>query len=248
MDLSLQKFGVGQPVPRTEDPVLVQGRGRYTDDLNLPGQAYAYIVRSPFAHGVIRSVGTDDAAASPGVLGVWTGRDLDEAGYGPLKCAIPLKNKDGSDMRRPTRHAFATDKVRWVGDPVAVVVAESAAQAKDAAELIELDIEPLPAVTTAREGAQSGAPVLYDEVPRNLVLDYHYGDSAAVERAFAEAACRVKLELLNNRVVVSAMEPRAAIGEFQSGDGRWVLHVGSQGVFGLRNGMAEMLGKRSAVP
>ena len=240
MDLSLQKFGVGQPVPRTEDPVLVQGRGRYTDDMNLPGQAYAYIVRSPFAHGIIRGVGIEEAQGSPGVLGIWTGRDLEQAGYGTLKCAVPLKNRDGSPLRTTKRLAFAVDKVRFVGDPVAVVVAETAAAAKDAAELVELDIEPLPAVTTARAGAEPGSPTVYDDIPGNVALDFHYGDEAAVQQAFASAACRVKLDLLNNRVVVSAMEPRAAIGNIE--DGRWVLRVGSQGAFGLRGSMADILG------
>ncbi|MBX6366644.1 MAG: xanthine dehydrogenase family protein molybdopterin-binding subunit [Rhodospirillales bacterium] len=240
MDWSVQRFGIGQPVPRTEDPVLVQGRGRYTDDLALPGQAYAAIVRSPVAHGVLRGIGTTAARTSPGVLGVWTGADLEAAGYGSLKCAVNFPNRDGSPMRKPRRPALAVDKVRWVGDPVAIVVAESPAAAKDAAELVELDIDPLPAVTRAREAASPGAPVLYDEVPDNVVLDYHYGDAQKVAEAFARAAHVTRLELVNNRVVVSAMEPRAAIGSIENG--RWVLRVGCQGVFGLRAGMADILG------
>jgi carbon-monoxide dehydrogenase large subunit len=240
IDWSLQKFGIGQSVPRTEDPVLVQGRGRYTDDVNLPGQAYAVIVRSPVAHGVLRGIKTEAAGAIPGVLGIWTGADLNEAGYGTLKCAVGFPNRDGSPMRKPARPALATGKVRWVGDPIAVVVAETTAAAREAAELVELDIDPLPAVTSAREGAAPGSPLLYDEVPGNIVLDYHYGDTEKTTAAFQRAAHVTRLDLENNRVVVSAMEPRAAIGTVE--DGRWVLRVGSQGTFGLRASMADILG------
>ncbi|MCC7275297.1 MAG: xanthine dehydrogenase family protein [Alphaproteobacteria bacterium] len=242
MDLSLQKFGIGQPVPRTEDPVLVQGRGRYTDDINLPGQAHAVIVRSPVGHGIVRAIDVAAARAAPGVLGVWTGADLDAAGYGPLKCAAAFPNRDGTPMRKPVRKAFATDRVRWVGDPVAVVVAATAAAAKDAAELVAIDIDPLPAVTGARAAAAPGAPQLFDDVPGNVALDWHYGDADQVAAAFAGAAHRVTLELRSNRVVVSAMEPRSAIGSYRAEDGHWQLQVGCQGVFGLRAGMAEILG------
>src|SRR5579872_7253506 len=156
--LALTKFGIGQPVRRTEDPTLVTGRGRYTDDQNLPGQAYAAMVRSRVAHGVIRSIDTGAARAMPGVLAVLTGEDL--KGYGGLKCPLPLKNRDGSPIRYKPRPALPTDKVRFVGDPFVCVVAETVAQAKDAAEAIAADIEPLPAVMSAREAAQPGAPVL----------------------------------------------------------------------------------------
>src|SRR5262249_9604910 len=148
---ALQKFGIGQPVPRTEDPILVQGRGTYSDDVNLEGQAYAAIVRSRHAHGVIKGIDTSAAQAMPGVIAVYTGMDLEAAGYGTLKCALPLKNRDGSPMKKPPRPALATDKVRFVGDPVAFVVAETAIQAREAAEVVELDIEPLPAVTLASD-------------------------------------------------------------------------------------------------
>ncbi|WP_374449162.1 xanthine dehydrogenase family protein molybdopterin-binding subunit, partial [Stella sp.] len=240
MDPSLQKFGIGQPVPRTEDPVLVQGRGRYTDDINLPGQAHAWIVRSPIAHGVLNGIDTAAALAAPGVLGVWTGADLEAAGYGPLKCVVPLTNGDGSPMRKPKRPALAVDRVRWVGDPVAVVVARTAAEARDAAELVAVDIDPLPAVTDAESGTAEGAPQLYDDVPGNVALDYHYGDREKTAAAFAAAHHTVAMRLVSQRVVVSAMEPRSAIGSIE--DGRWVLRVGCQGVFGLRGAMADILG------
>ena len=185
-DLSLTKFGIGQPVRRTEDPILVRGEGRYTDDVGRPGQAYAVIVRSQEPHGVIRSIDTAAAKTMPGVLAVYTGEDL--KAYGGLKCLLPLKSRDGSPIKYKPRPALSSDKVRFVGDPVACVIAETIAQAKDAAETISLDIEPLPAVTSAREAAQPGAPLLYDEVPGNIALDYHHGDTAKVADAFAKAA------------------------------------------------------------
>ena len=241
-DWSQQKFAIGQPVRRTEDPILVQGRGRYSDDVSLPGQAHAAIVRSPVAHGVLRGIDSAAALAAPGVLGVWTGADLDAAGYGAFKCVAAFPNRDGSPMRKPIRTALAVGKVRWVGDPLAVVVAETASAARDAADLVVPDIDPLPAVTSARAGVAADAPILYDEVPGNVVLDYHFGDAEAVSEAFARAAHRIALDLVNNRVVVSAMEPRAAVGAFDPESERWQLQVGSQGAFGLRGGMADMLG------
>ncbi|MBL8808218.1 MAG: xanthine dehydrogenase family protein molybdopterin-binding subunit [Rhodospirillales bacterium] len=237
--MALAKFAVGQPVPRSEDPRLLRGEGRYTDDMNLPGQAFAFIVRSRNAHGVIRGISTEAAKAMPGVLGVWTGADLAKAGYGGLKCTMALKNRDGSAMKMPPRPALATDKVRYVGDPVAFVVAETAVQAKDAAEAVELDIEELPAVTRASEALLPGAPQIHAEAPGNVSLDFHHGDSEKVAAAFAGAAHVVRADMVNSRVVVSAMEPRAAIASFDAPGGRWTLNVGSQGVFGLRNSIAD---------
>ena len=236
--LSVEKFAIGQSVPRNEDPMLLRGQGRYTDDVSLPGQAYAVMVRSQNAHGVIRSIDTEAARKMPGVLGVYTAADL--KGYGPLKCIVPFKNRDGSPMKKPLRDALAIDKVRYVGDPVAYVVAETVHAAKDAAEAVEVDIESLPSVTTAEAAAQPGAPQLYDDVPGNVALDYHYGDAEAVNAAFAKAAHVTKLQLVNSRVVVTAMEPRAALAAY---DGqRFTLYVGSQGVFGMRANIAEALG------
>ncbi len=236
-DPSRTRFGVGQPVPRREDPLLLRGEGAYTDDLRLPGQAYAHVVRSQHAHGVIRGIALRAARAMPGVLGAWTGADLGE--YGPLRCTLPLRNRDGSPMRAPSRPSLATDKVRYVGDPVAFVVAESPARARDAAEAVEVEIEPLDAVTDAAAATAPGAPLLYDEVPGNVVLDFHHGDAAAVAAAFAGAAHRVALPLRNNRVVVCAMEPRAALAEYDAAVDRWTMRLGSQGVFGLRRQLAE---------
>ncbi len=234
---SLTKFGIGQPVLRSEDPMLVRGEGRFTDDVSLPRQAYAVIVRSRHAHGILRGIATDAARQMKGVLGIYTAADL--AGYGTLKCIVPFKNRDGSEMKKPPRHALATDKVRYVGDPVVIVVAETLLQAKDAAEAVELDIEPLNAVTNPEEATQPGAPVLYDEAPDNVALDYHYGDSEKVKAAFARAAHVTRLKLINSRVVVNAMEPRAALAQFENG--RFTLYTCSQGVFGMKSNIAQIL-------
>src|SRR5580692_11456392 len=236
--LSVEKYAVGQSVPRKEDPMLLRGMGHYTDDVSLPGQVFAVMVRSQVAHGVIRAIDKDAALKMPGVLGVYTAADLQ--GYGPLKCVVPFNNRDGSPMKKPLREALAKGKVRYVGDPVAYVVAETVLQAKDAAEAVSVDIDALPAVTSAEDAAQAGAPQLYDDVPGNVSLDYHFGDAEAVNAAFAQAAHITKLKLVNSRLVVAAMEPRAALAAY---DGqRFTLYVGSQGVFGMRANIAEALG------
>jgi carbon-monoxide dehydrogenase large subunit len=238
--LALTQFGIGQPVPRSEDPVLLRGQGRYTDDVTLPRQAYAAIVRSPHAHGFIRRVDTTAAKAMPGVIAVYTAADM--SAYGPLKCNLPLKGRDGSPIRQVPRAVLAQDKVRWVGDPVVCVVAETLAQAKDATEAVVLDIEPLPAVTTASEAAAPDAPQLYDAVPGNLVLDYHYGDAEKTAAAFAQAAHVERLAIRNTRLVVSAMEPRAAIAVHDAKSDAFTLHTESQGVFGMRAQIVAILG------
>ena len=235
---SLQKFGIGQPVPRKEDPKLLRGEGRYTDDVSLPGQAYAAIVRSRYAHGIIRGIDAEEACAMPGVLAVYTAADIDAAGFGTFKCVIGFPNRDGTPMRAPAWTALASDKVRYVGDAIACVVAETAVQAKDAAEAVIAEIDPLPAVTDAKAAAQSGAPQLFADVPNNICLDYHFGDAEKVAAAFGKAAHVTRLEIVNNRLVVCAMEPRSAVAQYEAGSGRWTLHVGCQGVFGLKNQLA----------
>src|SRR3954471_4971175 len=152
--IALQKFGIGQPVLRKEDDTLLRGKGKYTDDFNLPGQAYAWIVRSTHAHGVIRRIDTSAARTMPGVLGIWTGADIVAAGYGPYTCGLPLKNRDGTPLKQTNRTALMSDKERYVGDPVAFVVAETLAQARDAGEAVVLDVEPVPAVTSAEESSK----------------------------------------------------------------------------------------------
>ena len=237
--IALQKFGVGQPVRRKEDDTLVRGKGKYTDDFNLTGQAYAWIVRSSHAHGVLRGIDTKAAKAMPGVLGVWTGTDLAAANYGPFTCGLPLKNRDGTPLLQTNRTALMTDKVRYVGDPVAFVVAETLAQARDAAEAVVVDIDPLPAVTDPEEAAKPGAPQLYDHIPNNVALDYHYGDAAKVEAAFAGAAHVTKLDIVNTRVAVVAMEPRAALASYDKASERYTIQVPTQGVAGNRQNLAK---------
>lgn len=239
--MAMQKFGVGQPVRRKEDDSLVRGKGRYTDDLQLPGQLNAWIVRSPHAHGVIRNIDTAAARAMPGVRGVWTGADLAAADYQPFSVGMPLKNRDGSPLLQTNRQALMTDRVRYVGDPVAFVVADTVAQARDAAEAVELDIAPLPAVTSAAEAAQPGAPQLYDHIPNNVALDYHYGDTAAIDAAFASAAHVTRLDIENTRVAVVTMEPRCALASFDKKTERYILQVPTQGVAGNRATLARQL-------
>jgi len=240
--LELDRFAIGQPVPRSEDPVLLRGEGHYADDVSLPGQAYAVMVRSGHAHGILREIDAAAARAMPGVLAVYTAAELAAGGVGPLEPRQVLKNRDGTPMLTPIRHALATDKVRYVGEAVAAVIAESVAAAKDAAEAVEVDIAPLPAVTEPGPAAAPGAPILYDDVPRNVGLDFHYGDSDRVAAAFAGAAHVTRLTLRSNRIVVNAMEPRSAIAHYDPARTHWTLHVGSQGVFGFRNYIADVLG------
>jgi carbon-monoxide dehydrogenase large subunit len=237
-----ERFAVGQPVPRSEDPVLLKGAGHYSDDVSLPRQAHAVMVRSPVAHGVIRSIGAATARAMPGVLAIYTAAELKAGGVGPLPPRQVMNNRDGTPMAAPTHFALPADKVRHVGEAVAAVIAETVAQAKDAAELVELDIDPLPAVTEPAEADIPGAPLLYDEVPGNIGLDFHFGDSDEVAKAFAGAAHVTRLKLRSNRIVVNAMEPRSAIAEYDGARRHWTLHVGCQGVFGFRNYIAQVFG------
>ena len=233
IDPSQMKFAVGQPVPRKEDPTLLQGRGRYSDDINLPGQAYGVVVRSRVAHGVLLSIQADEARAMPGVLGIYTGADLTAGGIGFMPKGMSAKNRNGSEMNRPDQPVLTQDKVRYVGDPVAFVVAETAKQAKDAAELVFLDIETLPAVTDAKTAAAADAPLVHEGVAGNVILDFHYGEPEKVADAFARAAHITRLSPRNSRIVVAAMEPRSALAHIE--DGRWVLRLGCQGAFNMRD-------------
>ncbi|MFJ5370040.1 xanthine dehydrogenase family protein molybdopterin-binding subunit, partial [Bosea sp. CER48] len=234
--------GIGQSLPRKEDATLVRGEGRYTDDLSLEGQLHAAFVRSPHAHGIIRGVDTAAAKAMKGVVAVYTAEDLEGQGYGALKCVVDLPNRDGTAMRKPVRQALTADKVRFVGDPVAMVVARTAQQARDAAEAVTLDIDILPAVTSAEAALAPGAPQLFDDVPGNLILDYHFGDAGKVAAAFAGAAHVTRVRIVNNRIIVNPIEPRAAIGAYDRKAKRYTLHAPSQGAFGMRNNLAAAMG------
>lgn len=239
--IATQKFGVGQPVRRKEDDTLVRGKGTYTDDINIKGQVYTWIVRSTHAHGLIRGIDTEVARAMPGVLGVWTGADLAKAGYGVFTTGVPLKSRDGTPVHQTNRPPLVTDKVRFVGDPVAFVVAETLAQARDAAEAVALDIDPLPAVTDAEAATQPGAPQLYDHIPNNVALDFHSGDTAAVTAAFAKAAHIARLDIANTRLAVVPMEPRAGIAVYDKAREHFTIHAPTQGVAGNRTSLAKNL-------
>ena len=240
-DIALQKFGVGQPVRRKEDDKLVRGKGRYTDDISAPDQVYAVMVRSTHAHGRILAINTEAARNMPGVLGVWTGADLSAANYNPFTTGVPLKSRDGSPVLQTNRLPLAIDKVRFVGDPVAFVVATTLTQARDAAEAVEVDIDPLPSVTSAADAAKPGAPQLYDHIPNNVALDFHSGDTAAMDAAFAEAAHVVRLDIANTRLAVVPMEPRAALASFDKKTERYVIDLPTQGVAGNRLSLAKIL-------
>ncbi|MCZ6453857.1 MAG: xanthine dehydrogenase family protein molybdopterin-binding subunit [Alphaproteobacteria bacterium] len=234
-------YAVSQPVTRTEDPRLLRGGGVYTDDRNLPGQAYAVFVRSVVAHGDIKAINIDAAKAAPGVLAVYTHTDIDAAGFGNLPNNLPLKSRDGSDLIVPPRPALAKGRVRNVGEPVVGVIAETLDQARDAAELVELEIDPLPANTDVDAAVADGALQLHEDAPGNVCIDFQMGDADATAAGFEAAAHVTRLRLVNNQVFVSAMEPRAFIGDYDTERDRYVVYTGCQGVFGLRNGLANAI-------
>jgi len=222
----------GQSLRRLEDERFLTGRGRFTDDVNRPGQAYAHVVRSPHAHAAITGITVTEAADGPGVLGVFTAADLD--GLGPIPCATKVAMV--GPLHVPARFALAIDRVRYVGEPVAFVVATSRFAARDAAERVIVDYDPLPCVTEARDALAPGAVQLWEGVPGNLAFRFERGDRAAVLAAFEAAAHVVELELVNNRIIVAPLEHRAAIGEF---DGRYHLLLAGSGVHGIRDPLAD---------
>ena len=219
---------IGTPVRRREDYRFLTGQGTYTDDINRPRQLYAYILRSPYANARITGIDSAAAATASGVVAIYTGQDLAADGVGGLPCGWQIHSKDGSPMHEPPHPVLAIDRARHVGDPVAVVIADSLAQARDAAELIQVDYVSEPAVTDVAEALKPGAPQVFAEVPGNVCYDWHLGDPAAVDAALAKAARVVKLDLINNRLVPNAMEPRAAIGDFDRATGEHTLYTTSQ--------------------
>ena len=219
---------VGTPVRRREDYRFLTGQGTYTDDINRPHQLYAYILRSPYANARITNIDTAAAAQAPGVAAVFTAKDMIADGVGGLPCGWQIHSKDGSPMAEPPHPPLATDRVRHVGDPVAVVVAETLEQAREAADQIQIDYRRGAAVVDPGEALKPGAPQVFADVPGNLCYDWSLGDLAAVDAAIAKAARVVKLDLTNNRLVPNAMEPRAAIGEFDRATGEYTLFTTSQ--------------------
>ena len=220
--------GIGAAVRRKEDARFLSGHGSYTDDINRPGQLYAFVRRSDRPHAKIRSIDTSAAATAPGVVAVYTGADMAAENIGGLPCGWQIHSKDGSPMKEPPHPVLAVDKVRHVGDPIAVVIAETKQAAKDASEQIVIDYEDLPAVASLRDAIAPGAALVHDDAPGNICYDWHIGDKVVVDAAFAKAAKVVKLDLTNNRLIPNAMEPRAAIGEFDGYSGDYTLYTTSQ--------------------
>lgn len=219
--------GIGASVKRVEDYRFLTGRGRYTDDMNRPGQCHAYIVRSPHAHARILSIDTAATLAAPGVLTVLTGADMVADNIGSLPCGWLIHSRDGTPMKEPKHLPIAADKVRHVGDQVAVVIAETLQQAKDAAELLDIDYEELPAVVSPGSVETAGTAV-HDEAPDNVCYDWIWGDKDKTDAAFAQAAHVTTLDLVNTRLVPNAMEPRAAVGEYDPGMDEYTLTTTSQ--------------------
>ncbi|MGE0875790.1 MAG: xanthine dehydrogenase family protein molybdopterin-binding subunit [Burkholderiales bacterium] len=227
---------------RLEDGRMLQGRGRYVSDWNLDGQAHGVFLRADRPHARIASVDTSSALAMPGVVAVLTGDDVAAAGCQPLPAAAPMKGRNGSEQAKPAHPMLAQGKVRYVGEPVALVIAETAALAQDAAEAVMVDYEDLPAVVDARAALAAGAPQLHDNVPGNLVLDFEGGDAAATDAAFRRAAKTVSLSAYHTRVVGNPMEPRACVGAWDEAAGAFRLYACTQGASATRGQMAPVLG------
>jgi carbon-monoxide dehydrogenase large subunit len=233
------QFGIGQSVRRVEDPRLLRGEGRYTDDLHVPGQARAWFLRSTHAHARIRSIDTTVARTAPGVLAVYTAADVKAAGLGSIPCLIPLKQKDGKRLVTPPWPLLADSVVRYVGEAVAMVVAETIGAARDAGEHIQVDYDELPVV--ADTATASDAPPIWPQAPDNVCFRWEKGDRAATDAAFERAARVVRERMLNNRIIVNSLEPRAAIGQWDGN--RFTLHTPSQGPHLLRELLAEYIFK-----
>ena len=235
------EFAIGQGVPRFEDPRLVRGGGRYIDDVVYPGMAFGVVLRSPHGHAKILSIKTDGTRAAPGVLSVITAVDWKKAGLGELPSHAGLKRRDGSPMFKAAYPVLAEDRVRWVGDPVAFVVAETSAQAADAAEMIEVDYEPLPAVVSTAKATEPGAAKVWDGCPDNISFVELLGDKAATDAAFAKAAHVVKHRFVINRVTAAAMEPRGAVGLYLPAEDRYIIHSPVQRAHPYRNEIAKVM-------
>ncbi len=221
-------YGIGASVRRKEDQRFLLGKGRYTDDINVAGQTHAVFLRSPHAHAIIEGIDTQAAKAAPGVVAVLTGDDLAADGIGPLICGVTVTSDDGEPHRAPAHPALAQGKVNYVGDHVAIVIAETLTQARDAAELVEVRYRPLPAVSGTADAASPGQRQIHDVAPGNVCFNWPFGDKAAVDAAFESAHKVSSIELTNNRMVTNPMEPRAALGEYNPGTGEITLHLTTQ--------------------
>ena len=229
------QFGFGHSVRRAEDDRLIIGKGQFTDDVSLPDQAYAVMVRSPWAHAKILSIDTDDARALPGVMAVYTGADAKAAGLGKIPFVAPVQDKDGAPPIQAIRDVITSDYARFVGDTLAVVIAETSDIAKDAAELVVIDCDEVPVIVDTEAAAQPNAPLVWQDLDSNVVLNWEIGDLERTEKAFADADHIVELKLINNRLIVNAMEPRAALAQYDPSKDHYTLYTCSQGVHLLRN-------------
>ena len=236
------KFALGQSAPRVEDLRLLQGGGRYTDDINLQGEAASYILRAPYAHARILSIDTKEALKLTGVIAIYTGEDIEAAGIGGSPCfaskLVPLRRPDGSSMYEPKRAALVRDKVAFVGDYVAFVVSETRAQAKEAAELIEVKYSELPSIIEIKDALAKGAPAIWQGCPDNICFKFEQGDKASTYAAFENAHHISRVELPLVRVAINPMEPRAAIGDYDRFEDRYTLYSGNQFPHDIRSWMA----------
>jgi aerobic carbon-monoxide dehydrogenase large subunit len=239
----MREYGIGQSLPRSEDFRLLRGLGRYTDDIRLHGEARLYVLRSPHAAARIRAIDTAAAAAAPGVLAVLTGKDALADNLGTFPSRMKMKRKDGRPNYEPPYRLLAADRVALVGDPVVAVVAETLAQAKDAAELVEIDYEPQASVTATTAAAQPGAPSVWDEQPDNICFVAEFGKKDTVEAGFTKAAHVAKLDFVVNRVSANSMEPRAGLGVYDAADDRYTLYASLQSPHQMRTHLAENIFK-----
>src|SRR6188474_390813 len=238
----MAETGIGASVKRKEDQRFVTGKGQYTDDINRAGQTWAVFVRSPHAHAAIKKIDASAALKSPGCLAVLTGDDIAKDKVGGLICGWMIHSKDGSPMKAGAHPALAQGKVRYVGDHVAVVIGETLAQAKDAAERVTVDYETLPAVVDLATAQNTGQAQIHAEASDNTVYQWHLGDKAAVDAAFGNARHVTKIDLVNNRLIPNAIEPRAAIGDYDSGQDSLTLHTTSQNPHVARLVLAAFIG------
>ncbi len=236
------RFGLAQPVRRVEDPRLLKGDGRYTDDISLPGMLAGVVLRSPHAAATITAIDTAAAAALPGVRAIYTAADYKADGIGTLPCATPVTNRDGSDMASPPHPVLADGAVRHVGDPVAFIVADTAKQARDAADAIVVEYDILASCTDLATATDPGQPQVWPAAANNTVFDWEIGDKAATDAAFARAAHVTRLTVVNNRIVVASLEARAAVADYDAASGRWTLHANTQGGWLVKNLIAPLFG------
>ncbi|MDG2267455.1 MAG: xanthine dehydrogenase family protein molybdopterin-binding subunit [Alphaproteobacteria bacterium] len=237
----MNKFGIGQPVLRDEDIKFISGKGLYTGDIYLENQTYMYVLRSNIAHGEIKNIDISEALNSEGVINIFIGKDLSEAGIKDMPTNFKAKNKDDSDMFTPERSAIAIDIVRHVGDPIAIIIAETTEYAKNASELIDVDIEELPSVTSASEAIKDDAPQVWNNAKNNLCFDWEMGEEEKVNKAFENADTVVEIELINNRIVPNSMETRGAIASYDKEENKYELRCSSQGVHSIRDRVSELL-------